>query len=223
MKRTLLILSLITLAATLSQAQYNTKTRIMIYGEGGLNLATFYQSATTEKSLELGNITRPSVGLYVKAKFPTLLGFDAGVSFSQQGSNTKDSVAARAIFGDSSVSKAVINYGYVYGDALYYFELQGNNSVHAGAGLYAGYAMNGDRVIGSDNQKLLLDDWKRFDFGLQLKTVFNIQEFISLGVQYRIAFLPILKSVDRVGDANTLRNSVLSLTAAIRLFEIKSK
>ncbi|QEC66185.1 porin family protein [Panacibacter ginsenosidivorans] len=223
MKRTLLILSLITLTATFSQAQYNTKTRIMIYGEGGLNLSTLYQSASSEKALKLSNITRPVIGLYVKTKFPTLMGFDAGVSLSQQGTNTKDSVASSAIFPDSAISKAVLNYAYAYGDALYYFELQGDNTIHAGVGLYAGYAMNGDQVTGSDKKKLLLDDWKRFDFGLQLKTAFNIHEFITLGVQYRIAFLRTLETVDRVGNDNNLRNSVLTLTAALRLFEIKSK
>ena len=221
MKRTLLILSLITLTATFSQAQYNNKTRVMIYGEGGFNLATFYQSASTEKGLKLGNVTRPVIGLYVKTKFPTLMGFDAGFSLSQQGTNTKDSVAAVGVFGDSAVSKAILNYAYAYGDALYFFELQGDNTIHAGAGLYAGYAMNGDRIIGSDKQKLNLDNWKRFDFGLQLKTAFNLHEWLTLGVQYRIAFLPTLNSVDRGGDENTLRNSVLSLTAALRLFEIK--
>jgi len=193
----------------------------MIYGEGGLNLATFYQSASTEKGLKLGNVTRPVIGLYVKGKYPTLIGFDAGISLSQQGTNTKDSLAALGIFGDSAISKAIMNYAYTYGDALYYFELQGDNSVHAGVGLYAGYAINGDRKFDSDKDKLILDDWKRFDFGLQLKMALNIKEFVSIGVQYRIAFLPTLKTFDRVGDENTLRNSVLSLTAALRLFEIK--
>lgn len=193
----------------------------MIYGEGGLNLATFYQSASTEKGLRLGNVTRPLLGLYVKTKFPTLMGFDAGLSVSQQGTNTKDSISAVGVFGDSVVSKAILNYAYAYSDALYYFELQGNNSIHAGVGLYLGYAINGDRLIGSDKQKLILDDWKRFDFGLQLKTAFNIHELVTLGVQYRIAFLPTLESIDRKGDPNNLRNSVLSLTAALRLFEIK--
>jgi len=193
----------------------------MIYGEGGFNLSTFYQSVTTERALKLGNVTRPVLGLYVKAKFPTLMGFDAGVSFSQQGSNTKDSVAARAIFGDSTVSKAIANYAYVYGDGIYFFELEGNNTIHAGVGLYAGHLMNGDRVTGSDKTKLVLDNWKKFDFGLQLKTAFNFHELVTFGVQYRIAFLRTLETVDRRGDDNNLRNSVLTLTAALRLFEIK--
>ena len=191
----------------------------MVVGEGGINLSTFYQAANEERALSLGNVSRPTVGLYVKTKFPTLIGFDAGVSLSQQGVNAKDSLAAVAIFGDSAVSKAILNYAYVYGDALYYFELQGDNSVHAGAGLYAGYAVNGERLIGSNKQKLTLDDWKKIDFGFQLKIAFNIREFITLGAQYRIAFLPILNSFDRSGNTNNLRNSVLSLTAGIRLFE----
>lgn len=225
MKRTLLILSLITLTATFTKAQYNNKTRVMIYGEGGLNFSTFYQSASEEKSLELGNVTRPMLGVYVKVKYPTLIGFDAGVSVSQMGSKAKNIAAAMGVFGDSTISKAVLNYAYAYGDVLYYFELQGDNSIHAGVGLYGGYAMNGDRYIGSDKSKIHFDenDWKRADFGLQLKTAFNIHEFITFGLQYRIAFLPILKTIDRAGDPNNLRNSVLTLTAALRLFEIKSK
>ncbi|MEP6846632.1 MAG: hypothetical protein ABI861_11535, partial [Panacibacter sp.] len=221
MKRTLLILSLITLTATFANAQYNNKTKIFIFAEGGLNFATFYQSSGTNTALKLGNIAAPQLALYLKTKFPTLMGFDAGVSFSQQGSKATDSVAARAIFNDSLVSKAILNYAYAYGDALYYFELQGNNTIHAGVGLYVGYAMNANRKIGSDKQKLLLDDWVRLDYGLQLKTAFNVHELVSFGVQYRIAFQPALKSVDRRGDPNNLRNSVLTITAALRLFQIK--
>ncbi|MBG9377742.1 outer membrane beta-barrel protein [Panacibacter sp. DH6] len=221
MKKTLLILSLLTLTVITSNAQYSNKTRVMVVGEGGINLSTFYQAASTERTLSLGNVTRPTIGLYVKTKYPTLIGFDAGVSLSQQGTNTKDSLSAYGVFGDSAISKAILNYAYVYGDALYYFELQGDNSVHAGAGLYAGYAMNGDRVFGSDKEKLQIDNFKRVDFGFQLKIAFNIKEFISLGAQYRIAFLPILTSFDRSGNTNNLRNSVLALTAGIRLFELK--
>ena len=221
MKKTLLILSLLTLIVITSNAQYNNKTRVMLVGEGGINLSTFYQAASTERTLSLGNVTRPTVGLYVKTKYPTLIGFDAGVSFSQQGTNAKDSLSAYGVFADSAISKAILNYAYVYGDALYYFELQGDNSVHAGAGLYAGYAMNGDRVFKSDKEKLQIDNFKRVDFGFQLKIAFNIREFISLGAQYRIAFLPILTSFDRAGNTNNLRNSVLALTAGIRLFEFK--
>jgi hypothetical protein len=223
MKRTLLILSLITLTATLTQAQLYTKTRIMFYGEGGLNIANFYQSASTEKGLRLNSVFKPMLGVYVKAKYPTLVGFDAGVSLSQQGTNTKDSISSVAVFGDSALSKAILNYAFAYTDALYFFELQGDNSIHAGVGLYAGYAVNGDRIIGSDKQKLVLDDWKRFDFGIQFKTAFNYHEWITLGVQYKIAFLPTLNSIDRQSNPNNLRNSVFSVTAALRLFEIKNK
>ncbi|CAN5743378.1 hypothetical protein BH10BAC2_BH10BAC2_45830 [soil metagenome] len=192
----------------------------MIYGEAGLNLATFYQGAGDNTRLTgLGNITRPEFSLYVKAKYPTLMGFDAGVSFSQQGSNAKDSISAVAVFGDSLISKAVLNYGYVFADGIYYFELQGDNSITAGAGLYLGYLMNGDRLVGDDKRKLILDDWKRFDFGLQLKTAFNIHDLISLGVQYRIAFIPTVNGIDIKGSPNNLRNSVLNLSVGVRLFQ----
>lgn len=220
MKRTLLILSLITFTASIIQAQYNQKTKIMIYAEGGINLSSFYQAAGDNTRLTgLGNITRPEFGVYVKGKYPTLMGFDAGVAFSQQGSNAKDSVSAVALFGDSLASKAVLNYAYAYTDGIYYFELVGDNSINAGVGLYLGYLMNGDRLVGSDKRKLILDDWKRFDFGLQLKSAFNFHDFISLGVMYRIAFIPTVKGIDVKGSPNNLRNSVLTLTAGIRLFQ----
>jgi hypothetical protein len=220
MKRTLLILSLITFTATLSRAQYANKARIMIFGEAGLNFSTFYQSANQEKHLGLGNATKPMLGLYVKVKYPTYVGFDAGVSLSQQGCSTLDRLSSVALFGDSALSKAVLNYGYVYGDGLYYFELIGDNSVHAGAGLYMGYLINGDRQIDSEKQKLNMDEWKRFDLGLQLKTAFNYKEFLTVGVQYRIAFVPTKNSIDKTGNPNNLRNSVLTLSAGIRLFQI---
>lgn len=225
MKRTLLILSLITLTATISRAQTPNKTRVMIYGEAGANFSGYYQSANSDKSLSIGNVTRPELGLYVKVKYPTLVGFDAGISASQQGGKAKDRGASLGMFSDSSYSKAIFNYVYAYGDALYFFELQGDNSIHAGVGLYGGYTMNGDKYIGSDKHKIYLKDegWKRVDFGLQLRTAFNIHEFLTFGLQYRIAFLPALETVDKVGDPNNLRNSVLTVTAAIRLFELKSK
>lgn len=192
----------------------------MIYAEGGLNLSSFYQAAGDNTRLAgLGNITRPEFSLYLKAKYPTLMGFDAGVSFSQQGSNAKDSISAVALFGDSLISKAVTNYAYVFTDGIYYFELQGENSINAGVGLYLGYLMNGDRVTDNDKRKLILDDWTRFDFGLQLKSTFNFHDFISLGAQYRIAFIPTVKGIDIKGSPNNLRNSVLTLSAGIRLFQ----
>jgi hypothetical protein len=224
MKRTLLVLSLITLTATISQAQYNTKTKIMIFGEGGYNIASFFQSASTEKALELKSIYKPVVGLYVLGKYPTLMGFDAGFALSQQGTYTRDSFAAAAIFPDSAISKAVLNYAYVYTDGMYYFELIGDNTAHAGAGLYAGYLINGDQVPDNgDKKKLVLDDWKKFDLGLQLKVAFSYHELINIGVQYRIAFLKTLESIDRKGDHNNLRNSVFTVTAGLRLFTFKSK
>ena len=225
MKRTLLILSLITLTATISRAQNTSKTKVMIFGEVGGNFSGYYQSANSDKSLSIGNVTKPEIALYVKVKYPTLVGFDAGVSASQQGAKAKDKGAALGMFGDSLYSKAIFNYAYVYGDALYFFELEGNNTIHAGVGLYAGYAFNGDKYMGSDKQKIYLKDegWKRADFGLQIKTAFNFHELLTLGVQYRIAFLPALESVDKVGDPNNLRNSVLTVSAALRLFKFESK
>ena len=196
----------------------------MIFGEGGINFASFYQTANTEKELELGGVAKPTIGVYVKAKYPTLMGFDAGLSLSQQGTNTRDSFTAAAIFPDSAISKAVLNYVYAYTDGIYYFELVGDNTIHAGAGIYAGYLLNGDQVPESgDKRKLVLDDWKRFDMGMQFKAAFSYHELISIGLQYRIAFLKTLESIDKKGDSNNLRNSVFTITAGLRLFQFKFK
>lgn len=225
MKRTLLILSLITLTATISRAQNTNKTKVMIFGEVGANFSGYYQSANSDKSLSISNVTRPELGLCVKVKYPTLVGFDAGVSVSQQGGKAKDKGAALGMFNDSVYSKAIFNYAYVYGDALYFFELEGNNTIHAGVGLYAGYALNGDKYIGSDKHKIYFkdEDWKRVDFGLQIRTAINIHELLTFGVQYRIAFLPARETVDKAGDPNNLRNSVLTVSAGLRLFKFESK
>src|SRR5436190_1849714 len=123
MKRTLFVLCFITLTASITKAQYN-QTSIGIYGEGGLNLATFYQSAGENTTLNFKNLIGPQVSVYVRTKFPTLIGFDAGVSYSRQGSKFSDSLAARRVFNDSVTSSAVFDYGYLFGDALYYFELK---------------------------------------------------------------------------------------------------
>jgi len=226
MKRTLLILSLITLTATFSRAQYTNKIKTMIYGEAGLNIAGFYQTAASEKSLRLGTVQRPMLSLYVKVKYPTLVGFEGGVVVSQTGTRPKDKTASLALFEDTVTSKAILNSAYGFIDAIYFFQLQGDdNSISAGVGLYGGYTFNGDRYVGSEKNKLNIDemDWNRFDMGLQLKTAYNLHDFITLGMQYRIGFVPIIRSIDIKGDPNNLRTSVFTLTAGLRLAQFITK
>lgn len=222
MKRTLFLLSFITLTASITQAQYN-KTSTGIYAEAGANLATFYQSAGTNTALKFKNILEPEISLYLRTKYPTLIGFDAGVCFSAQGAKFSDSLAARRVFDDSLPSRAVLYNAYAFGDALYYFELENNNTIDAGVGLYTGFVISAQRVTGSDKTTIDFgngDKWKSLDYGLQLKTAFNLKDFLSIGAQYRISFRPTLITTDASFNLNNARNSVFTISAAIRLVKL---
>jgi len=220
MKRTLFLLCFITLTASITKAQYN-KTSMGIYGEGGINLATFYQSAGANTTLNFKNVIGPQVNVYLRTKYPTLIGFDAGAGYSRNGSKFSDSLAARRVFNDSVTSSVALDYGYVFGDALYYFELQNNNTIHAGVGLYAGYAFSGKKKVGSDKTNIDFgDQWKRLDYGLQLKTAFNWHDFFSAGLQYRVSFPPALKTTDANFNENNGRNSVFTVFAAVRIVKL---
>jgi len=135
MKKFSLIL-FFTLTATFLQAQVN-KTKTFLYANAGLNLATFYQSTPkTEAELAFRNIFVPEGGISIRAEYPTLIGFETGLNFSQKGTRLESSDS----LGDTRYK---LNYVTAFFDGLYYFQLQGNNNnVYAGVGYNLDYYWN---------------------------------------------------------------------------------
>ena len=214
MKKFSLIL-FFTLTATFLQAQVN-KTKTFLYANAGLNLATFYQSTPkTEAELAFRNIFVPEGGISIRAEYPTLIGFETGLNFSQKGTRLKSSDS----LGDTRYK---LNYVTAFFDGLYYFQLHGNNNnVYAGVGLYGGYAVNGKAI--NDVTKTDIDfdgeTWKKFDLGLQLKTGLSLNDKLTVGVNYDLAFLKTLTTKDLAGNENNCRNSILTVSLGIRLLK----
>lgn len=180
-----------------------------LWGYGGVNAATFYQSNTPGYKYSFGT----EAGLNYKVKYNIgLWGWEIGAGFMQKGVKFKNS---------EQDSSAIINYGVANGGFFYYFPLINDADVVVVAGAYAAAAIVGKYKSVYINSKLPFGDgWNRADAGIYVKFTYDIRNVFFVGTHFDMGFLNVHSTLDSKGDISSARNFSISLRAGVNLSQL---
>lgn len=141
--------------------------------QGAINTSTLVR---TNKGVSgsYGYVYGYSVGFNLHTVYPSQWGWEGGLNFIQKGGKFNNTLGnPRAHLGYLEGNFAVVRN----------FPLQNGDDVFANAGIFIGGGIAGK--IKSDSSKINVPwdkEWKRIDFGLQLKTGYTFHKTITLGL-----------------------------------------
>jgi hypothetical protein len=210
MKKLLLILTLSCIAFIVN-AQ-TEKIKGYLYGTGGVNWGTFFQSSRDVSSIK--GVWGPEADLSFRVVYPTWLGYEIGVNYSGKGAKFSDSLGS-----------VHLNYAGAYVNGMMYFPLINNDDAYIGAGVYFAGAINGTTGINSAKQDIKFDgnNWTRADIGMQLKGGYVIKNTVGFGFQYSLGLVPAYTGKDLAGKVTHARNSAFSFFLTLKLAKIFEK
>ncbi len=185
--------------------------RTGLWVDGGVTFSTQVQSVRGDGSRS--SITSPYAGIFIRNEYPTLLGWEVGLNFTEKG----------AKFPDSGY---VVRLGYVglYADGYLNFPLVHNSTFFFGPGIYVANAINGTKKYDSAKSSLdFSDQWKRLDAGFEFKAGYTYNNLVTFSAKYNIGLVrnytskyPALRD-----EYNRGKNSSFSITAGIRLAKLR--
>lgn len=185
--------------------------RTGLWAEGGVTFATQIQSQRGDGSR--GTMTGPYAALFVRNEYPTLLGWEAGLFYTEKGTKLPDSSALIRL-----------HYGGAYADGYLSFPLVHNSVFFFGPGVYVANAFFASRK--TDSTKYAFDlgeQWKKFDFGAEFKVGYTYNNTFSITAKYDIGVMRnyISKYPTQRDEYNKGRNSSFSLAAGIKLAKLR--
>lgn len=170
MMRKILILSTVLFISFSLYAQQPEK---IYWAQGAVNTSTFVR---TNKGLSnsYGYVYGYSIGFNLHTVYPSEWGWEGGLNFIQKGGKFNNT------YGNPRV-----HLGYLEGNfaAVRNFPLQNGDDVFVNAGFFVGGGITGK--IKTDSTKINVPwdkEWKRIDFGLQLKTGYTFHKTFTLGL-----------------------------------------
>lgn len=185
--------------------------RTGLWAEGGVTFATQIQSLKGDGSRS--SITGPYIGIFVRDEYPTLLGWEIGAYYTQKGTRMSDS--------GYSVG---LDYLGAYIDGYLSFPLVHNSVFFFGPGIYVGSAFQG--AVRTDSSKYAVpfgEQWEKLDLGVEFKTGYTYNNFITISAKYGIGINRnyTSKYPAQRGEYNKGRNSAFSITAGIKLAKLR--
>src|SRR6476469_4310418 len=203
MKKLLLVLTL-SCIAFIVHAQPKM-VRGYLYGTGGANWATFFQSSTNVPALR--GVWGPEEALSYRTVYPTWVGYETGIYYAGKGAKFSDTLGS-----------VHLNYVGAFVNGLIYFPLINNDDAYAGMGIYTEGAINGKAGVDSAKQDIKFDGekWNRFDIGLQIRLGYVVKNTVAFGIHYDIGLVPPYTGRTIENKTFHARNSVFNIFVALK-------
>jgi len=199
--------------AILLLSVFSMQAGVKLGVKGGVNLAN---AAISRSTLQTDNFTGYQAGPIIEFSSLTGLGFDAAVLYSESGIKFTDGLTINNYKDKVSILNIPVN-------LKYKISLVNILGCYLSAGPYVGFNLNAQNNL-SQNKDLILNEWKRKQFGagVNFGAGFELFKHLQIGVNYQLALTDDysygISNTDKDGNitfpAFNAKTRIWSITAA---------